>query len=82
MIERKRIPRHVAVTACVVTVVLSLLLFANAFADDSFTTIQKGDSGDNVKEIQELLIEQGFLTSSADGKFGPMTEQAVIDLAI
>ena len=79
MMERHRIPRHMVVAACVTTVILSLLLFTYVFADDAFTTIQRGDSGDNVREIQELLIEQGFLTSSADGKYGPMTEQAVID---
>lgn len=39
--------------------------------------IKRGDSGDQVVEIQKRLIELGYLTSSADGKFGPGTEQAV-----
>ena len=45
----------------------------------SFTPIRRGDSGDPVIEIQKRLAELGYLTSSVDGKFGPGTEQAVVN---
>ena len=44
-----------------------------------FELLSLGDSGDRVAEIQKLLIEQGYLTTFADGDYGPITEQAVID---
>lgn len=44
-----------------------------------FTSIRRGDTGDSVVEIQKRLSELGYLNSSADGKFGPGTEQAVKD---
>lgn len=47
-----------------------------SFAD--FTSIRKGDKGDNVAEIQRVLIEQGYLEGEADGAFGGMTEEAVL----
>ena len=40
--------------------------------------LQKGDSGEEVKSLQQALIELGFLTGKADGKFGAGTEKAVI----
>lgn len=53
--------------------------------DGSSTTssrnwLQKGDSGSGVKEMQELLIANGFScgSSGADGEFGADTEKAVI----
>lgn len=47
--------------------------------DVPFIMVQKGDSGDAVKAVQERLIESGFLDGTADGKFGPATETAVMD---
>ena len=38
---------------------------------------KKGSKGDTVKEIQEKLIELGFLDDKADGVFGSNTKQAV-----
>ena len=40
--------------------------------------LKKGDSGAEVKSLQQALIELGFLTGKADGKFGAGTEKAVI----
>ena len=51
-----------------------ILLSMNAFA---FEKLEKGSSGDSVKAIQESLIKLGYLSGSADGKFGAMTEEAV-----
>ncbi len=44
-----------------------------------FQNIKRGDSGDAVVEIQRRLIELYYLSGTADGKFGPGTERAVID---
>ena len=43
-----------------------------------YTILQKGVEGAEVSSLQEALIELGFLTGSADGKFGASTEKAVI----
>ncbi len=43
-----------------------------------YQVLQKGDKGDSVTALQEALIELGFLTGKADGKFGGGTEKAVI----
>ena len=43
-----------------------------------YKILQKGDSGDGVTALQEALIELGFLSGTADGKFGAGTERAVI----
>ena len=46
-------------------------------AEALFAPIKKGDTGGPVEEIQKRLIKLGYLTSSADGSFGPGTEQSV-----
>ena len=51
----------------------------DASTEVKFESIKRGDSGDSVKEVQTQLVALGFLASSADGKFGSGTEQAVID---
>ena len=40
--------------------------------------LKNGSEGDDVREIQELLISQGYLDGEADGFFGPLTEGAVL----
>lgn len=44
---------------------------------DTFTTLRKGDVSSAVKEMQERLIELGYLTDEADGNFGRNTFEAV-----
>jgi len=56
------------------TVSLSLSLVVTSFAFDS---MKYGDRGDNVKEVQQILIDRGYLDDIADGSFGPMTRTAV-----
>lgn len=55
------------------------LLDANGLCGSSRNWLQKGDSGSEVKEMQELLIANGFDCglSGADGEFGDDTEKAV-----
>ncbi len=42
-----------------------------------YKILQKGDSGADVKALQEALIELGYLKGTADGDFGTGTENAV-----
>lgn len=44
------------------------------------TSLQRGDSGEAVREMQSELIRYGFLQDKADGKFGANTENAVKSL--
>lgn len=53
-----------------------VLLCAAAFAEE-FSPLQNGSSGEDVVKMQEQLIILGFLTGTADGFFGPITENAV-----
>ena len=41
--------------------------------------LKRGSKGEEVRRLQERLIELEYLTGSADGAFGAMTEQAVVD---
>ena len=40
-------------------------------------TYRQGDTGSGVKTLQQKLIQMGYLSGSADGVFGKMTEKAV-----
>ena len=40
--------------------------------------LKKGDKNDEVKKMQTMLIEMGFLSGTPDGDFGNKTEAAVI----
>ena len=42
--------------------------------------LMRGSTGAEVKAIQNRLRVLGFMTGSADGSYGPITEQAVADL--
>lgn len=44
---------------------------------EPFVTLVRGDKGDRVAEVQERLIELGFLNDVADGSFGGRTKKAV-----
>ncbi len=43
----------------------------------TYNLLEIGDSGEGVKRLQERLIELGYLTGEADGKYGQMTSNAV-----
>ncbi len=57
-----------------VTLVLALLC-AGASAD-----LKRGSRGDEVKELQQMMIDLGVLNDKADGVFGKKTEAAVKSL--
>ena len=44
----------------------------------NYATLRTGSTGERVKTLQKQLISLGFLSGSADGKFGNMTRQAVV----
>lgn len=46
--------------------------------DVVLTTLQKGDKSDDVKNMQAMLVEMGYLAGTPDGDFGAKTEAAVI----
>lgn len=43
----------------------------------AYKTIQVGDSGDRVRELQAKLAEYGYYTGDVDGRFGNQTRRAV-----
>ena len=58
---------------CVMT---ALSMTVNSFAMD---LLKNGSRGDDVQEVQEMLISSGYLDEGeADGIFGPKTEKAVL----
>ena len=55
---------------------LVMLFCSPAFAYES-STLYNGCSGEEVRQLQQALIDLGFLQGSADGVFGNKTENAV-----
>lgn len=45
-----------------------------------WSRLQRGSSGDKVRELQDLLIKEGAKGLTADGRFGRGTEAAIRDL--
>ena len=43
----------------------------------TWTTLRKNDKGDSVAQLQEALIQLGYLTGKADGNYGDKTVAAV-----
>ena len=59
-----------------ISLCLCLLPFSPAFAYES-TTLYNGCRGDEVRQLQQALIDLGFLKGTADGVYGNKTETAV-----
>ena len=65
--------RIVAFVVCALAIVA---MSANIYAMD---LMKSGNTGDDVRDVQEMLIARGYLEENdADGSFGPRTEQAVL----
>ncbi|MGN0747928.1 MAG: peptidoglycan-binding protein [Aristaeellaceae bacterium] len=60
-----------------VAVALLLTLMCSAAMAATYITLENGDSGDAVKQMQLALNALGYSTNGADGKFGSGTENAV-----
>lgn len=46
-------------------------------AEEGYPTLQKGSKGDDVKALQQRLIELNYLSGGADGDYGGKTASAV-----
>ena len=70
----------------------SPVLMATAYTDITLPTLQRGDRGSSVQQLQQILLDNGSLGAASvrlgnpsggtalDGIFGPVTESAVKDL--
>lgn len=63
----------------IVIVLLLFALFSFAFAEENaeYTTLQLWSKGEAVTELQERLIDLGYLDGLADGIYGEQTQSAV-----
>ena len=55
----------------------ALIMVMTLFAAAACAELKKGDQGEDVAELQRMLIEMGFLDDTADGAYGSNTESAV-----
>ena len=62
---------------CVLTMTAVVLsAFSGAVGAEA---LKEGDSGEDVRKLQETLVAQGFLTGAADGVYGEDTKRAIED---
>lgn len=73
--KKRTFPIRVLAVLCL-GVWLCGLVFPCAFALEA-TTLHNGSSGEEVRELQQALIDLGYLGGTADGVFGNKTENAV-----
>ena len=65
---------------CLLLVLLIIVFCLHCFVCAcafEYTTLSNGSTGEEVRELQQALIELGFLSGTADGIFGNKTENAV-----
>lgn len=67
--------KKIALFFSILTVVL-LVVSSSTYAAGKML-VKQGSRGEAVKQVQELLIEKGFLTGKADGICGKMTVEAI-----
>ena len=63
------------ISIAVFCILMGVFMFANCCAMEN---VRRGQRGEAVKEVQEMLIAQGYLDGAADGVFGSRTEAAVL----
>lgn len=59
-------------------VIFSVAVIAMACSGFAMENMKNGSRGDEVREVQEILISGGYLDGGADGIFGRKTEAAVL----
>lgn len=65
---------------CFLSIILALSLFPiNALATDRYEILKLGDQDEYVQQLQERLLELGYLYGKATGYYGTDTQQAVIE---
>ena len=62
----------------VLALFLLLLLFA---APCALAELSRGSRGEDVRQLQQMLIDVGFLNDTADGIFGKKTQAVLRKLA-
>ena len=67
--------KKIALFFSILTVVL-LVVSSSTYAAGKML-VKQGSRGEAVKQVQELLIEKGFLSGKADGICGKMTVEAI-----
>ena len=68
--------RRIRLICLLTALAMSVLVCSPACALDP-STLCNGSRGDDVRRLQQALIQLGFLSGSADGVFGNKTEEAV-----
>lgn len=64
-------------TKALFTFLLAAVLIVQSVANAA-VVLEIGSSGENVKKVQNRLIQYGYLSGTADGKYGEKTRDAVI----
>ena len=64
-------------TRALLLLLAAVMLAASAQAAVSYSTLAFGSRGTEVKQLQTMLLQLGFYTGTADGKYGRGTESAV-----
>ena len=59
--------------------VLALLVLLCLLPVCSLAALRRGDKGEDVRSLQQMLVETGWLFEEPDGIFGRNTESAVKD---
>ena len=82
--HRRGAPQPVAIHAIrevfeLKKIALLLMLILCLSPMSSLAEVRRGDHGEEVRYLQWLLQQTGWLSDAPDGSFGPRTEQAVID---
>ncbi len=58
----------------IVGIMLALVIFMSGACAQ---TLEQGDQGDTVAQVQQWLIDLGYLSGEADGHYGSLTREAV-----
>ncbi len=65
---------------CFLSIILALILFpSGALATDRYEILKLGDQDEYVEQLQERLLELGYMTGKATGYFGTVTQRAVME---
>lgn len=77
------IRRNKGIVSLVFILIFVLVQFTSVFADEvPYTLLKYGSKGTSVVNLQQTLINQGYLKDKADGIYGLRTERAVINFQL
>lgn len=55
----------------------NVIISAPSNTTDTYPTLRRGSTGEDVKKLQNTLLQLGYALGAIDGQFGPATESAV-----